>query len=178
MQAALLQRWVFPSFFCRFCPTIQQISLNCSVLTITVLSLDRFRAVLYPLKTKTSKLKSKLIILIIWSISIVFSIPTFLAYDVELVMNKKTGVKDEYFCNVVNISFNYWKIYTYTLFILQYFIPTIVCLYAYLRIGLNLFASNGIANSNSNRSDLSRMMKNKRRVSDFSFIFYYKIYTR
>lgn len=166
-EAALLQRWILPLFFCSFCPTIQQISLNCSILTLTTLSLDRFRAILYPLKTKTSRLKSKLIILIIWFLSIVFALPTYFGYGIQYIRNKATGLKDEPFCNIIGLNRDLWRIYTFSLFVLQYFLPLLITSYCYLRIGLNLLSesNSGIANSSSNRSDLGRMMKNKKRVS-------------
>ena len=112
-------------------------------------------------------MKSKLIILIIWFTSIVIAIPTYIAYDVEYTFNKETNKQDKAFCNIIGLDYNFYSIYIYFLFIVQYLIPLCIILYAYLRIGLNLlFSSNaGFTNSTSNRSDLSRMMKNKKRVS-------------
>ncbi len=42
-QAALLQRWDLPWFMCSFCPTVQVISVNVSVFTLTAIALDRYR---------------------------------------------------------------------------------------------------------------------------------------
>lgn len=81
-QAALLQKWLLPQFMCSFCPTVQNVSLNLSIFTLVALSLDRHRAVTQPLKPRITKKTGAFIILFIWFISILTSIPTLFAFQV------------------------------------------------------------------------------------------------
>ena len=39
--AALLQRWDLPEFMCKFCPFTQTLSVNVSIFTLVMISLDR-----------------------------------------------------------------------------------------------------------------------------------------
>uniref|UniRef100_T1HX00 G_PROTEIN_RECEP_F1_2 domain-containing protein n=1 Tax=Rhodnius prolixus TaxID=13249 RepID=T1HX00_RHOPR len=54
-QAALLQRWVLPHFLCPFCPFIKVLSISVSVLTLSAIALDRYRAIIHPLTMKSRK---------------------------------------------------------------------------------------------------------------------------
>ena len=49
--------------------------LTCSVLTLSAISCDRFVAVYFPLRSRVTKSRTKLVIIIIWLISIVVSMP-------------------------------------------------------------------------------------------------------
>lgn len=74
-QAAVLQRWVLPDFMCPFCPFVQYISVNVSVFTLTAIAIDRHKAILNPLRARSSKFTSKIIIGIIWIVSITLAFP-------------------------------------------------------------------------------------------------------
>ena len=41
--AALLQRWDLPKFMCKFCPFISNLSVNVSVATLVMISIDRYK---------------------------------------------------------------------------------------------------------------------------------------
>ena len=119
-QAALLQKWVLPRFMCSFCPFIQTLSLNVSIFTLVAVALDRFRAVIFPLRARTSHLRTKLCIIPIWMLSFVLSIPTFIALKTRPHAN---GV-DIVLCDMIGMDMNLWKLYNHTLVVLQYFVPT------------------------------------------------------
>ncbi len=82
-QVTLLRRWVLPWFMCYMCPTIQVITVSNSIFTLTAIALERYRAVIYPLKAHISKLNAKVVIFIIWIFSILLSLPTILAFRVS-----------------------------------------------------------------------------------------------
>jgi hypothetical protein len=81
-QAALLQKWLLPHFMCSFCPTVQNVSLNLSIFTLVALSLDRHRAVTQPFKPRITKKTGVFIIIFIWILSVVASMPTLFAFQV------------------------------------------------------------------------------------------------
>ena len=45
--AALLQRWDWPEFMCKFCPFAQILSVNVSIFTLVAISLDRYVLLIY-----------------------------------------------------------------------------------------------------------------------------------
>lgn len=156
-QSALLQKWVLPEFMCGFCPFIQTLSLNVSIFTLVAVSLDRFRAVIFPLRARTAHLKTKLCIIPIWIFSFVLAIPTFMAL--------KTRTHDngyELVCDMIGIEISLWKLYNNTLVILQYFIPLFIIVVAYTAMGIKLY--NDKSNVVSARSDSSTIQENRKKV--------------
>lgn len=81
-QITLLHRWILPWFLCYICPTVQVVMVSNSVFSLTAIAIERYQAVLYPLKAHLSKKLVKIELVIIWSISIVISIPTLISLKV------------------------------------------------------------------------------------------------
>lgn len=82
-QAAVLQRWELPRFMCPFCPFVQILSVNVSIFTLTAIAIDRHKAILNPLRARSSKHASKIIIGIIWLIALLFATP--ISYGLRVV---------------------------------------------------------------------------------------------
>lgn len=82
-QAAVKQRWDLPYFMCPFCPFIQILSVNVSIFTLTAIAIDRHKAILNPLRARSSKHASKLIIVIIWMIALLLAAP--ISYGLRVV---------------------------------------------------------------------------------------------
>ncbi|XP_076373179.1 tachykinin-like peptides receptor 99D [Tachypleus tridentatus] len=167
-QAALLQRWVLPEFMCAFCPFVQTLSVNVSIFTLTAISLDRYRAVMFPLKARTSKVRAKFIILGIWTFATIASLPYALALRVTHVFDPVTGNYTKPFCNNVGIPQLIWNIYNPILVCLQYFIPLVVISYAYGRMGLKLKDAQTPGNAEGTRD--AGILRNKRKVIKMLFI--------
>ncbi|XP_076329882.1 RYamide receptor-like [Tachypleus tridentatus] len=167
-QAALLQRWVLPNFMCAFCPFVQVLSVNVSIFTLTAIALDRYRAVVYPLKLRTTKLRAKLIIASIWTFGGAAGIPYALALRVRQVYDSTTSNYTKPFCDNVEISPTAWKTYKHVLVCLQYFVPLFIISFAYGRMGLKL--KGGQASTCSQRVRDKGIMKNKKKVIKMLFI--------
>jgi leucokinin receptor len=162
-QAALLQRWNLPWFMCSFCPTVQALSVNVSMFTLTVIALDRYRAVIYPLTAATSKLHIKFLIGGIWSLAFMLAIPTWIAFNVELMFDNETNEYSIPICHNTGLSAKMFRHYNHILVTVQYFIPLIIISFAYLRMGYVLQLDNQTpANS---RVDPTSIERNKKRVS-------------
>lgn len=82
-QAAVLQRWDLPRFMCPFCPFVQILSVNVSIFTLTAIAIDRHKAILNPLRARSSKHASKIIIGIIWLVALLFATP--ISYGLRVV---------------------------------------------------------------------------------------------
>jgi leucokinin receptor len=161
-QAALLQRWDLPWFMCSFCPTVQVISVNVSVFTLTAIAMDRYRAVIYPLHARTTKLKTKFVIIAIWVFSVCVSIPTWIAFNVELLWDEDTQDNTLPFCHNTGLSPKVFRHYNHTLVALQYFIPLAIISYAYLRMCIHLYLDNETLVDS--RVDPTHVNRNKKRV--------------
>lgn len=82
-QAAVLQRWALPRFMCPFCPFVQILSVNVSIFTLTAIAIDRHKAILNPLRARSSKHASKIIIAVIWIMALLLGAPMSYGLRVE-----------------------------------------------------------------------------------------------
>lgn len=69
--------WTFGEFLCKFVPYMQNVSMICSVLTMTSMSLERYYAILHPMKAKyiCTISQARKVIAIIWAMSFLLAIP-------------------------------------------------------------------------------------------------------
>uniref|UniRef100_A0A182PIA3 G-protein coupled receptors family 1 profile domain-containing protein n=1 Tax=Anopheles epiroticus TaxID=199890 RepID=A0A182PIA3_9DIPT len=168
-QAALLQRWNLPEFMCPFCPFVQLISVNVSVFTLTAIAVDRHRAIINPLRARTSKNISKFVISTIWMLSFALAAPILFALRVRPVSYIALGgMNDTYtnitvpFCKVVNFEHGEIQLYRYVLVLVQYFVPLFVISFVYIQMALRLWGSKTPGNAQDSR-DIT-MLKNKKKV--------------
>ncbi|XP_050095735.1 neuromedin-K receptor-like [Anopheles aquasalis] len=168
-QAALLQRWNLPEFMCPFCPFVQLISVNVSVFTLTAIAVDRHRAIINPLRARTSKNISKFVISAIWLLSFALAAPILFALRVRPVYNIVLGGMNETytnvtvpFCKVVNFEHAEIQVYRYVLVLVQYFIPLFVISFVYIQMAFRLWGSKTPGNAQDSR-DIT-MLKNKKKV--------------
>uniref|UniRef100_A0A182X431 G-protein coupled receptors family 1 profile domain-containing protein n=1 Tax=Anopheles quadriannulatus TaxID=34691 RepID=A0A182X431_ANOQN len=168
-QAALLQRWNLPEFMCPFCPFVQLISVNVSVFTLTAIAVDRHRAIINPLRARTSKNISKFVISTIWMLSFALAAPILFALRVRPVSYIALGGMNETytnitvpFCKVVNFEHGEIQLYRYVLVLVQYFVPLFVISFVYIQMALRLWGSKTPGNAQDSR-DIT-MLKNKKKV--------------
>ncbi|XP_074598154.1 RYamide receptor-like [Brevipalpus obovatus] len=143
-QAALLQKWVLPSFMCPFCTVVQVVSVNVSIFTLVAIAADRYLVVVTPLKYRISKGRARLIIVVIWIIALLTAAPA--AYTLRV---KMVPVIDDQghigapapLCTNVSFSRPMWLGYNQFLVAIQYFIPLAVVIFAYARMAGKLRGS-------------------------------------
>jgi len=155
-QAALLQRWNLPEFFCPFCPFFQNLSVNASIFTLTAIAVDRYKAIMFPLKSHASKSRTKVIILIIWIVSAILAVPMAIAFRAQFV------APDLLQCIPVNIEIEYFMWYKNFLCLVQYFIPLILISGAYIRMAVALWSSKTPGAAQLERDIV--VMNNKKKV--------------
>ncbi|GFY71578.1 RYamide receptor [Trichonephila inaurata madagascariensis] len=137
-QAALLQKWVLPPFMCAFCPFIQVMSVNVSIFSLAAIALERYRAVMHPIKAKTAQGSAKWIIVFIWIFGALFGVPYAMALRVTMVFDPDTGGLTKPFCQNTGIPVDIWKVYNYILVSFQYMVPLCLISMVYVNIGLKL----------------------------------------
>ncbi|CAF4873857.1 unnamed protein product [Pieris macdunnoughi] len=77
------ETWFFGTAMCRIVLYFQSVSVTVSVLTLTFISVDRWYAICFPLKFKSTTSRAKTAILIIWVLSLSFNVPEFVVLQVE-----------------------------------------------------------------------------------------------
>ncbi|RZF42089.1 hypothetical protein LSTR_LSTR006682 [Laodelphax striatellus] len=75
------QTWFMGTLVCKIVLYFQTVSVAVSVLTLTFISVDRWYAICFPLKFKSTTGRAKTAIMIIWLLSICFDIPELLALE-------------------------------------------------------------------------------------------------
>jgi len=125
-----------------------------SIFTLTAVSLNRFWAIVYPLRKQMTKKHAMVVIIIIWTVCILLTAP----YVMVLNLDKATMECREYWPGI-----GYRKTYTASLFVLQYFLPLTVITLAYLKIGLELRACSSVKNALAVNAVLHNAHRNEAR---------------
>jgi len=113
--------WQFPSFSCKLLYPMETALVYSSVLTLVVLSLSRYWAIVHPYRSQPSIFYAKMLILIIWFSSMVVTIP----YALALQYSSNSEMCEETW------SYKASLIYTLTTFFFQYCLPLIIILSSY-----------------------------------------------
>ncbi|NP_001127740.1 neuropeptide receptor A5 isoform X1 [Bombyx mori] len=87
------ETWFFGTAMCRIVLYFQSVSVTVSVLTLTFISVDRWYAICFPLKFKSTTGRAKTAILIIWLLSLLFNIPEFVVLQVQTKMQLRFNVQ-------------------------------------------------------------------------------------
>ncbi|KAL7019195.1 hypothetical protein ACKWTF_011042 [Chironomus riparius] len=169
-QAAVLQRWDLPKFMCPFCPFVQTLSVNVSIFTLTAIAIDRHKAILNPLRARSSKHASKIIIAIIWIVAFLLAAPISYALKVvdltHYIIRENNTIEatniTKPFCQNVNLSEIEMLAYKYVLVLVQYIIPVCVISFVYIQMAIKLWGSKTPGNAENSR-DLN-LLKNKKKV--------------
>ena len=76
--ASINKNWVLGHLFCKVNSYMQMVSVLASVLTLSVVTCDRFMGIMYPLKARLTNRKSAYCIAVIWLLSIIIAAPNFI----------------------------------------------------------------------------------------------------
>ena len=121
--------WPYGAFMCKVIYPLQTQTLFASVYTLVALSFSRYWAVVHPLKQQLKVERVKWIIFVIWIVAFIPVCP----YIGVLHLNQTTSTCDEMWKSVTSR-----KIYTLSLFFLQYVIPLTSISCAHIGIALEL----------------------------------------
>ncbi|CAH1794855.1 unnamed protein product [Owenia fusiformis] len=141
-QAALLQRWVLPHIMCPVAPFVTALSVNISVFSLAVIAVDRYRAVLHPLKPKCSSVTFRVVTIVLWVVGIGSVLPYAIFFRITYIQ-EKNSLESKPFCKPFWPESIPWfpKYYHIYMIVAQYGIPLIIISFAYFRIGCHIFLS-------------------------------------
>lgn len=70
-----LRKWIFGKVLCHLVPYAQGCSVYISTLTLTAIAVDRFFVIIYPFQQRMRLMACIIIIIIIWTISLLLTLP-------------------------------------------------------------------------------------------------------
>ncbi|XP_077866442.1 substance-P receptor-like [Saccoglossus kowalevskii] len=150
--------WIFGGAMCPTMLFVQQVSVCVSIYTLTAIGIDRYFAVMYPLKIRWTKNRNRLVILAVWIVSAVLSIvPPVVGHT-----------KAEYWDgDTIFLCAEWWPNETssavYELFVMciTYFLPLVLLAYTYINIGIKLWGRRIPGNADRIRDQSQARSKRK-----------------
>lgn len=132
--------WTFGEFLCKLVHYVQNVSVFCSVLTLTAMSLERFYAILYPMKAQyiCTISQARKVIGALWALSLVMAVPVVF---VQVLMPVGVPGDGHYWCLVDFEQPTLWKVYEVYMLVLVLIVPTTVMAYAYAMISFEVWRS-------------------------------------
>ncbi|CAM6031629.1 unnamed protein product, partial [Sphagnum compactum] len=142
----LNSHWPFGQAYCVINNFIANLTIASSVFTITATSIDRYVAIVHPLKPRMSQKKAISIIIIIWVCASIFSMPTLLF---SRTVDFRYGKQIRTLCILIwpdgfaGQSFSD-NVYNILFLLLTYVVPIISMAFTYTLIARVLWGSKGI----------------------------------
>ena len=169
-QTAVLQRWTIADFMCKVAPFVKNLSVNVSIFSLTLIAIDRYIAVIYPLRAGVHKVVAIFVLAVIWIISIGSSIPEALYYEIGVVFSVKE-LQERKICRVEWPEGDFYIYYCVFLLLTQYIVPLSIITFSYIRIACRIWGSDLPGMQTYLRQGSSRS-RNKKKVDDFNINYY------
>ncbi|KAK8763819.1 hypothetical protein V5799_033574 [Amblyomma americanum] len=129
--------WTLGELGCKLLLYVQHVSMICSVLNLTFLSIERYYAVIHPVRSRylCTFSQARRVIIFIWVAAILTALPIiFVQVHVEMGLRRRA-----YWCMRDETSPNAWRSFEIYMLILVLCIPTLVMGYAYAKICVQLW---------------------------------------
>ncbi|XP_002731479.1 substance-K receptor-like [Saccoglossus kowalevskii] len=159
---AMQGEWIFGGcVMCSVTAFIKKVSEAVSIFTLTAIGIDRYYAVMYPLRNRMSSSRPRIVIGGIWAIS------TCLSVVKPIVSYTKTYPLDMYSNNTVTICKEWWPndtlqiVYELTLFVATYVAPLTVLSFTYTKVAMKLWTRSIPGNADQGRDASHNRSKKK-----------------
>ncbi|XP_062907290.1 G-protein coupled receptor 176 [Mobula hypostoma] len=106
--------WIYTLLFCKIIKFLHKVFCSVTVLSFTVIALDRYYSVLYPLERKISDTKSRDLVIYIWIHAVLASAPVFAV----------TSVSDIYAMSTCSSSWNHS--FGHLTYVIVYHVTTVI----------------------------------------------------
>ncbi|XP_061172379.1 neuropeptide receptor 15-like isoform X2 [Saccostrea echinata] len=138
IQFILNRGWMIGVGMCKFNRYIQVTCLYVSVLSLVSVCIERFVAIVFPIKAQIlcNRRKNFIVVSLIWSVGIMYGLPTALYNQVIPVPLRNFSLCLTSFPNMLD-----QHIYKFSEFALFYFIPVCIQIVLYAIIGQRLYVS-------------------------------------
>ncbi|XP_045212427.2 RYamide receptor-like [Mercenaria mercenaria] len=152
----MMDTWIFSKPMCPIVLFVQLLSVSGSVFTNMAIGIDRFMAVMFPLRSRLTKKRAKYVIIIIWVCSTALSSVQF-----------KVARANDYGGGIIACqeqwdNMNDRKIYTVFIFVITYLIPLLILSITYSIVGILLWKR--ISPGNRDHARDMHQLRSKRKV--------------
>lgn len=173
-QAALLQHWNLPVSLCSLAPFVKELSVTVSVCALVVISVDRYLAVLRPLKAQISVRSAVGVMSVVWTVAFVSALPSAMVFHVvDQPFNHEQLTPDDRpmrrvcvadFPRVMNVDSG--AVYRLMLAVVQYFMPLGIISFTYVRVMHHVWLSKTPGTAQDTRDRVINRRKKKVRVCE------------
>ena len=160
----MLSDWIFSSPMCPVVLYMQTVSVTASVCTNMAIGIDRFWVVMYPLRSRITKSRSKTTILAIWFFS--FGLSSIQLYVGRAVPGVEVapGVWTADCVEVWPEPRETWRTcYTFFILVLTYILPLVILSFTYGFVGCRLWQRTAPGNADVTRD--TNQLRSKLKVS-------------
>jgi len=168
----LVPYWPFADFMCPFVLYTQAVTVFLSAFTLVAMSVDRYVAILYPLRPKLTTKKAILTLITVWALALAVPLPTVVNSYV-LVNPYKNSTEDcqKGLCLELIDNLVQRQVYSMAIMCIQYFVPLAVLTFTFSRIGYIIWIKRTPGEAERRRDE--RIASSKRKVSKHSMCFTY-----
>ncbi|XP_052764452.1 RYamide receptor-like [Mya arenaria] len=132
----VINSWPFGETMCPIVSFIQVVTVFMSSFTLVAISLDRYWAIVHPLRQKMTKQQACIVISVIWLLSVAIPLPTAIKARVHQYVNDSNA---PYFCEELWENVTGQSVYNVLLLLFQYFFPLTILVFTYGKIILVLW---------------------------------------
>ncbi|XP_024937561.1 RYamide receptor isoform X2 [Cephus cinctus] len=140
---------------------LQAVSVLVSAYTLVAISIDRYMAIMWPLKPRMSKKQAKLLILSVWTIALITSFPIAVVSRLYQPTDRYV-MCNQYVCQEDWPSTEQRYYYSIALLVLQYLVPLVVLLFTYTSIAVVVWGKQTPGEAENTRDQ--RMARSKRKM--------------
>lgn len=156
----LMKYWPFGPILCPIVTYAQVVTVFLSAFTLLAISLDRYIAIIYPLRPRMTTKQAAIVISVIWFLSLAVPLPVAILSRIETSVDETGALRD--YCNEDWPSQRQRYIYSLVIMVLQYFLPLFVLMFTYTRIAVVIWLTKAPGEAENNRDQ--RMAASKRKV--------------
>ncbi|CAF3301298.1 unnamed protein product [Rotaria socialis] len=168
----LLSDWPFGEFMCKFTSFAQSVVVVCTVYTLVAMSVDRYIAIIHPLKPKLTRKQCRLLIALLWAFSILFSSPIFIDMDIKHTCFHRDSDNitehSQTVCEAMILPSSLQAAYNFATITIIYIVPLCVLTIVYIRLGWRLHQSRAPGEAHSERD--AKIKKSKQKVIKMCFV--------
>nr|XP_036675607.1 RYamide receptor isoform X1 [Drosophila suzukii] len=158
----ILNYWPFGVVLCHFVNYSQAVSVLVTAYTLVAISIDRYIAIMWPLRPRITKRYATLIISGVWFIALATAFPIPLVSGLEIPMSPWHEKCEKYICREIWPSRTQEYYYTLSLFALQFVVPLGVLVFTYTRIAIRVWGKRPPGEAETTRDQ--RMARSKRKM--------------
>ncbi|XP_071491058.1 RYamide receptor-like [Diadema antillarum] len=130
LYSTLYITWPFGSAMCKITSFIQSLSVSVSIFTLIAISLDRFVAIMYPLRPRMTAGQTIIIALSIWIFAGAFAMPMLIYASVAFDASAS-------YCT--DSSWSFTRHYSWMGLVIQYLLPLGILAVVYICLGLKIW---------------------------------------